>query len=83
MPPAARLLVIYLPWSQLLKYARSLLFPFRLCDPHILFIGHNVCEDGTTEEDHVASPWRVFDANFEFLRVKNHVNRLFDDMQKC
>lgn len=54
--------------AQFLKrFRRTEFFPFLLRDPHVFFIGHDVCQDGAAEEDHVSSPGRIFYSDFEFL----------------
>ena len=53
--------------AQLLQRPRALFLPLGLLYPHVLFVGHDVREHSSTEENHVPSPWRIFDADLEFL----------------
>ena len=62
-PSITDLLPLALP--QLRKRPRTLLVPFLLCDPHVLIIGHDVGQNGPTEEDHVSSARRVFYPHLE------------------
>lgn len=55
------------PWTQFLQYPRTLLLPLLLANPHVLLVGHDVCEDRTTQEDHMSPPGGIFYPDLELV----------------
>lgn len=53
--------------AELLQRPNTLLEPLLFRYPKVVSVLHDIGEDGTTEEDHMFSAWRVFNADFEFL----------------
>lgn len=58
---------LVLPPAKLLQRPNTLLEPLFSRYPKVVAVLHDIGEDGTTEENHVFSAWRVFDTDFEFL----------------
>src|SRR5690606_35402673 len=56
-------------WAQFLQSSSSLLLPLCFRDPHVLTISHDVGKNGTSDKDHVSSPWRIFDSDLEVLHA--------------
>ncbi len=54
--------------TQLVQRPDALLIPFRLRDPELLLVHHDIRQYSAAEEDHVLSPRRIFDTDFEVLR---------------
>jgi hypothetical protein len=55
---------------ELVERPGALFEPLLSADPELLSVFHDVCEDGTAEEDHMFPARRVLDTDLEFLRVK-------------
>jgi hypothetical protein len=56
------------PTELLQRTDQPLLFVFRFSYPELFTVLHDVGQDGTPEEDHVFSSWRIFDSDFEILQ---------------
>ena len=55
--------------SELFQRPDQALFLYiSLGDPELFTALHDIGQDGTTEEDHVFTSWRIFDSDLEVLR---------------
>ena len=55
--------------TKLVQSPDSLLIPLGFSHPESFPILHDISQNGTSEEDHVFSPWRIFDTDLEVLLV--------------
>jgi len=55
--------------AKLVQSPDSLLIPLGFSNPESFPILHDISQNSTSEEDHVFSPWRIFDTDLEVLPV--------------
>lgn len=59
--------------TKFLQHTDALFLVFLSGHPEVVFVFHDVCEDCTTQEYHVLSAGRVFDADLKFLKKKEMI----------
>jgi hypothetical protein len=67
-----------IPSAKLVQCSHTLLVPFGLGDPESLPVLHDISQHGTSEEDHVFSPWGVLDTDLEVLRSSAKLDPLIE-----
>lgn len=59
--------------AKFLQHTNTLLLVFLSGHPEVVFVFHDVCENGATQEHHMLSARWVFDADLKFLKEKDKI----------